>query len=137
LALVLEQQYVNHMIEHALDDTPNECCGILAGKDGRCVKAYRGVNSEASPYRYNLDPDDLFRIYREIDRSGWDILAIYHSHTFSEAYPSQTDISLAFYPDAYYILVSLADPANPVVRAFKIDRDTRSVTEETIEVVPE
>jgi proteasome lid subunit RPN8/RPN11 len=125
------------MIEHALDENPNECCGILAGSDGRAVKAYRGLNAEASPYRYNLDPDDLFRIYREIDRSGWDILAIYHSHTFSEAFPSQTDISLAFYPDAYYILVSLADPSAPVVRAYRIDRDTRTITEEPIEVVPE
>lgn len=135
--MILEQQYLDHMIEHALDDNPNECCGILAGKDGRCVKAYRGVNSEASPYRYNLDADDLFRIYREIDRNDQDILAIYHSHTFSEAYPSQTDISLAFYPDAYYILVSLADPASPVVRAFRIDREAREVTEEPIEVVGE
>lgn len=135
--MILQQQYIDHMIEHALDENPNECCGILAGSDGRAIRAYRGLNAEASPYRYNLDPDDLFRIYREIDRSGWDILAIYHSHTFSEAYPSQTDVSLAFYPDAYYILVSLADPSNPVVRAYRIDRDTRTVTEELIEVVPE
>ncbi|MBI4498023.1 MAG: M67 family metallopeptidase [Chloroflexi bacterium] len=135
--LILERQYVDEMIAHALEESPNECCGILAGKDGRCVKLYRALNAEASPYRYNMDPDDLFRIYREIEKSGWDILAIYHSHTFSEAHPSQTDINLAFYPESYYILVSLMNPEQPIVRAFRIDREDRTVAEHEVHVVSE
>ncbi len=108
------------MIAHAQADVPNECCGIIAGEDGRAVKLFRAINAEASPYRYSVDPKDLFRIYRECDDNGWSFLAIYHSHTASEAYPSPTDVRLAFWPEACYILVSLRDPEKPVVRAFRI-----------------
>jgi proteasome lid subunit RPN8/RPN11 len=120
VALTLPQSFINEMIAHAREDAPNECCGIIAGEDGRAVKLFRAKNSEASPYRYNVDPKDLFRIFRECDEKGWGFLAIYHSHTASEAYPSPTDVRLAFWPEAYYVLVSLQDAANPVVRAFRI-----------------
>jgi len=108
------------MIEHAQEDAPNECCGIMAGVGGRAVKLFRAKNGEASPYRYNVEPNDLLRIFRECEANGWDFLAIYHSHTASEAYPSPTDVRLAFWPEAYYVLVSLQDSANPIVRAFRI-----------------
>jgi len=120
MTLSLPQSSVNEMIAHAQEDAPNECCGIIAGQDGRAVKLFRAKNAEASPYRYNVEPKDLFRIYRECEANGWDFLAIYHSHTASEAYPSPTDVRLAFWPEAYYILVSLQDAGNPVVRAFRI-----------------
>jgi proteasome lid subunit RPN8/RPN11 len=108
------------MIAHAQEDAPNECCGIIAGTDGRATKLFRAKNAEASPYRYSVDPQDLFRIHRECEESGWDFLAIYHSHTASEAYPSPTDVRLAFWPEAYYVLVSLMTPETPAVRAFRI-----------------
>ena len=118
--LTLPRKFIDEMIAHAREEAPNECCGIIAGQDGRAVKLFRARNSEASPYRYNVDPQELFRIYRECDEKGWEFLAIYHSHTASEAYPSPTDVRLAFWPDAYYVLVSLQDPEKPVVRAFRI-----------------
>jgi len=118
--LELERRFVEEMIAHARQEAPNECCGIIAGQDGRAVKLFRARNAEASPYRYNVDPQDLFRIYRECEAQGWDFLAIYHSHTFTEAYPSATDVRLAFWPESYYVLVSLADPQQPVVRAFRV-----------------
>lgn len=131
MALNLEQQFVDEIIAHAKEEAPNECCGIVAGKDGRGVKVYRAKNAEASPYRYKVDDRDLFRIYRECSDNDWDFLAIYHSHTASEAYPSPTDVRLALWPEAYYVLISLMDAANPVVRAFRIlDGE---VTEEPIE----
>ena len=111
---------MDEMIAHAKEDAPIECCGIIAGEDGRAVKLFRARNSEASPYRYSVDSDDLFRIYREAEDNEWSFLAIYHSHTASEAYPSPTDIRLAFWPESYYVLVSLEDAENPVVRAFRI-----------------
>jgi len=117
--LSIPEGFVEEMVAHALQDAPNECCGIIAGKDGRAVKLFRAENAEASPYRYSVDSDDLFRIYRECDANDWSFLAIYHSHTASEAYPSPTDVRLAFWPDAYYVLVSLANE-KPVVRAFRI-----------------
>ena len=118
--LTLPKEFIDEMIAHAREDVPNECCGIIAGKDGRAIKLFRGRNSEASPYFYNVDPQDLFRIHRECEDNGWEFLAIYHSHTSSEAYPSPTDVRLAFWPEAYYVLVSLQDPQSPVVRAFRI-----------------
>ena len=118
--LTLDRHLVDDMIAHAREEAPNECCGIIGGKDGRGVKLFRAGNAEASPYRYNMDPQDLFRIYRECDENGWEFLAIYHSHTFSEAYPSQTDVRLAFWPESHYVLVSLKDAENPAVRAFRI-----------------
>jgi [CysO sulfur-carrier protein]-S-L-cysteine hydrolase len=128
----LPKAYVEEMIAHALEDAPNECCGIISGKDGAATKLFRAKNSEASPYRYNVDPNDLFRIFRETDANDWSFLAIYHSHTASEAYPSPTDVRLSKnWPDAFYILVSLKDRANPVVRAYRIEGET--VTEEPIE----
>jgi [CysO sulfur-carrier protein]-S-L-cysteine hydrolase len=120
VTLNLPQSFFDEMVAHAQEDAPNECCGIIAGEDGRAVKLYRAKNAEASPYRYNVEPKDLFRVYRECEENGWDFLAIYHSHTASEAYPSATDVRLAFWSEAYYILISLQDAGNPTVRAFQI-----------------
>ena len=130
----LERAYIDEMVAHARDEAPNECCGVLAGKEGRVHKLFRAVNAEASPYRYNVDPKDLLRIYRECDAQGWDFLAIYHSHTHTEAYPSPTDAGLAAWPDAVYLIISLADPARPVVRTFRIAE--RRVDEIALRVVP-
>jgi proteasome lid subunit RPN8/RPN11 len=133
--LALEKKYVEEIVAHAREDAPIECCGIIAGRDGRAVKLFRAVNAEASPYRYNVEPQDLLRIHDEIENSGWDLLAIYHSHTQTdaEAYPSPTDIQLAAWPDAHHLIVSLADDANPVLRAFRIV-DGR-VSEEDLDIV--
>lgn len=128
--LELPKSFIDEMVAHARDEAPNECCGIIAGQGGRAVKLFRARNAEASPYRYSVDPKDLFRIYRECEEEGWEFLAIYHSHTASEAYPSPTDVRLAFWPEAYYILVSLQDAANPAVRAFRIQDG--AVTEEEL-----
>lgn len=116
----LERRYVDEIIAHAREDDPNECCGVLAGKDGQVTRLYRAVNAEASPYRYNVGPKELLRIYRECEEQGWDFVAIYHSHTHTEAYPSATDVRLAAWPDARHLIVSLADKENPVLRAFRI-----------------
>jgi [CysO sulfur-carrier protein]-S-L-cysteine hydrolase len=111
----------DEMLEHAKEEAPNECCGILGGKDGEASTLYRATNAEQSPLRYTLDPNDLFRItFREIPESDEEMLAIYHSHTASPAYPSQTDINLATYPDAVYLILSLAEGEEPL-RGFRID----------------
>jgi len=129
---VLERKYADEIIAQARDEAPNECCGVLAGRDGRVEKLFRAVNAEKSPYRYNVDPQDLLRIYRECDASGWDFLAIYHSHTHTEAYPSPTDVRLAAWPESTYIIVSLADAESPALRAFRI-QDGR-VSEEDLKI---
>jgi proteasome lid subunit RPN8/RPN11 len=109
----------DELIAHANEDAPNECCGLIGGSDGSAETVYRAVNSEASPLRYNLDPQDQFRIMSQMDEAGEELVGIYHSHTASPAYPSQTDINLAAYPDAIYLIVSLADGEEPL-RGFNI-----------------
>jgi proteasome lid subunit RPN8/RPN11 len=108
------------MISHAQSEAPNECCGILAGINGRVTKLYRATNAEHSPIRYNVEPQELINIYQEIDKSGWELLGIYHSHPHSKAYPSAIDIKYAFLPETWYFIVSLNDPAEPAVRVFRI-----------------
>ena len=107
------------VVAHALTDAPNECCGMIASRDGEAVTVYRATNAASSPLRYEIDGAEQFRIQMEIDDAGHDLGAIYHSHTRSKPYPSQTDINLAFYPEALYVIVGLAGD-QPEVRAFRI-----------------
>jgi proteasome lid subunit RPN8/RPN11 len=109
----------DEMVAHALEDAPNECCGMIASRDGEAVSLHRATNAAASPYRYEIDGAEQFRIQMTIDDAGLDLGAIYHSHTRSEPYPSQTDINLAFYPDAVYVIVGLAGD-DPDVKAYTI-----------------
>ena len=106
----IHQEFVDAMVAHALEDDPDECCGLLATKDSVVVKHYRMTNAERSPYRYSMDDKELFITNREIEDSGWEMGVIYHSHTHSPAYPSQTDVRLAFWPGTYYLLLSLGEP---------------------------
>ena len=121
---------IDEMVQHAIDDLPNECCGIITGKDGAAVTLYRTRNAEASPFRYSIDPRDILKVERDMDDAGLQVLVIYHSHVASDAYPSPTDVRLSqwpgtdppmdLYPGAYYVLVSLKDRDNPSVRAYTI-----------------
>lgn len=117
----------DEMIAQALREYPNEACGLLAGR----VEARSPLaavverllpmrNADASPASYRLDPREQLAAFDEMDTEGWELAGIYHSHTHSEAYPSETDRSLAFYPDAHYVLVSLQDRQAPVVRGYSI-----------------
>lgn len=116
------------MIAHARDELPNECCGVVGSKDSVARAVHRAINSAASPLRYEIDSKDFLRIYNLIDDEDQDVGAIYHSHTRSAAYPSQTDINLALWPDALYIIVSLADDDAPDLKAFAIvDRKVEEI----------
>jgi len=117
------RELFDQMVAHAREEAPNECCGMVASRNGEAVRVYRATNAAASPLRYEIDGGEQYRIQMAIDDDELDLGAIYHSHTRSDPYPSQTDINLAFYPDAVYVIVGLAD-AEPEVRAFRI-RDGR------------
>lgn len=92
---------------HGREEFPNECCGMVASKDGVAVKVYPATNTAASPLRYELDPMEQLRIEEEIWDNGWDLGVIYHSHTRSDPVPSETDRNLAFHPDAIYMILGL------------------------------
>ena len=115
----ISAQLYDEIVAHAQADAPNECCGMIASRDGDAVKVYPATNAAASPLRYEIDGAEQYRIQTEIDDSDLDLGAIYHSHTRSAPYPSQTDINLAFYPNALYVIVGLAG-AQPEVKAYEI-----------------
>jgi [CysO sulfur-carrier protein]-S-L-cysteine hydrolase len=129
----ISREMVEVLVAHALEAAPNECCGMIGGSDGRARSVYPAANAEASPLRYSLDPADQFRIMREIEERGEELVAIYHSHTASVAYPSQTDVNLAAnWPDPLYLICSLAEGKAPTLRGFRI-RD-REISEAELEI---
>jgi [CysO sulfur-carrier protein]-S-L-cysteine hydrolase len=116
----IKQDLYDQMVAHAQAEAPNECCGMIATRDGEAVTVHEAVNAAASPLRYEIDGPEQYRIWKAIDDAGLDIGAIYHSHTRTAPYPSQTDVNLAFYPDALYIIVGLAAGEEPLVKAYTI-----------------
>jgi proteasome lid subunit RPN8/RPN11 len=109
----------DEIVAHARAEAPNECCGMIASRDGEAVAVHRARNTAASPLRYEMDGMEQYRIQTEIEDAGLELGAIYHSHTRSEPLPSQTDINLAFYPEALYVIVGVKDD-EPDVRAWEI-----------------
>ena len=128
----LDRVFFDEMVEHGLAVFPNEACGLLAGKEGRPVHFFPMTNADASPVSYRLDPMEQLRVFDEMDEQGWELIGIFHTHTHSEAYPSETDRRQAFYPEAEYLVMSLSDRSNPVLRSFAIEDE--DVTEREVEV---
>ena len=118
--LVLPSSFAREIIAHAQEGSPLEVCGILAAKDGRIAQVYRAHNIAQSPVTYTMDPKDQVSIFKDMEERGWELWAIYHSHPATEARPSATDIRMAYYPEAYYVIVSLARPEKALIRAFRI-----------------
>lgn len=118
--LELDRRTYDEIVEHARSGFPYEVCGLLAGQDGQLRKHYPIPNAARSMTYYNMEPRALLQAMNDIDDNDWELLAIYHSHTHTEAYPSPTDVELAFYPEAVYLIVSLQDPEQPALRGFDI-----------------
>ena len=117
----ISQLLLNEMIEHAQADDPDECCGLVGGIDGEALTVFRMENTAHSPLRYEMDSTEQLKVYKKILEQGHEVVGIYHSHTRTAAYPSQTDINLASgWPDSVYFIVSLENPAEPYVKGFWI-----------------
>jgi [CysO sulfur-carrier protein]-S-L-cysteine hydrolase len=118
-AMRISQSLIDEMVAHAREDLPNECCGMIGGRDGGATEVVRVRNAAASPLRYEMDPQEQYDALKSIEDGGGELLAIYHSHTKSAAYPSQTDVNQAVaWPEQVYVIVSLADPDEPEVKAY-------------------
>jgi proteasome lid subunit RPN8/RPN11 len=128
----LDGVFYKEIVEQALREFPNEACGLIAAEAGVPAKVYAMTNADASPATYRLDGKEQLRVFDELDERGWDLWGIYHSHTHSEAYPSDTDRRLAFYPDSRYLVLSVADREQPVLRSFYIRND--EITEEELTI---
>lgn len=133
------------MVCHARELDPYECCGLLAGTDGTATRQYRIANTVANDAQavqvfdtaevkqlghlsqqtraevaYFMDPKEMLAAFKDMRARGLELVGIYHSHTHSPAYPSATDIGLAYYPEAAYVIISLEDKGKPDVQAFWI-----------------
>ena len=120
------------MIAHALEERPFESCGVLAGSGGAITASYPTANAaELNGVRYEIDGKEFLRVNREIDEADLELLGIYHSHPFTRAYPSVTDVGQAW-EGLVYVIVSLTDFLAPDVKAFTVVDG--QITEESIEV---
>lgn len=128
----IKREDIEIVLEHARDENPREACGILAGNNGIVEKVYRMKNKDLSSVTYLMDSMEQFAVMKEMRGKGLDIVGIYHSHTSSVAFPSATDIELAFYPEASYLIVSLAGK-EPQMRSFRIKDE--KIEEEEIRIL--
>jgi proteasome lid subunit RPN8/RPN11 len=125
----LPRSMMEEIVAHARAALPNEACGVIAGNDGSPARVYPMRNAEESPVVYRFDEREQLRVFNDLEDRGWDLLAIFHSHTHTEAYPSPTDRGHALwrdpvtgretpaYPGARYLILSLAEQ-EPILRAF-------------------
>ncbi len=140
----IAQNIIDDMISHAQSEAPNECCGLLGGQGETVDEVYRIANLPSDDpaiaalkvpadrrFRYVMDPKEQLLAFKKMRERETPLVGIYHSHPHSAAYPSATDVRLAFYAEVYYLIISLEDKDRPQVRAFRIV--DRKITEEKIE----
>ena len=124
---------VQEIVDAVRAALPNEAVGLLVGTAG--PERYVALrNASASPYRYSIDPDEQLRVWTELDAGGESVWSIVHSHVNSAAEPSKTDVGLAYFPESLYLIVSLAEPTQPELRAWSIVNG--AVTEVALLVAP-
>jgi len=123
------------IVAHARADHPDEACGVIAGPAGsdRPERFIPMLNAERSPTFYRFDSTEQLKVWMEMDDRDEEPIVIYHSHTATEAYPSRTDVDIAGYPEAHYLLVSTREPDTVEIRSFRIV--DRNVTEEPVQIV--
>jgi proteasome lid subunit RPN8/RPN11 len=122
-SLRLSRAQLETVIGHARACRPEEACGLLAGDgNGTIRRVFLMENAEHSQTFYVMDSEEQFRVFDEMEREGLELVAIFHSHPHSPAYPSMRDLELAFYPDAAYLIISLMND-EPENHAFRIVDD--------------
>jgi len=133
--MVIAATLLDELIAHAREEYDDECCGIVAYASGEggvgeppATKVHRATNIHASRKRFEIDGLELLRTLEEFEQAGWELGAIYHSHTHTAPYPSQTDINFAAnWPGLEWVIVGLAD-GEPEVRCYLIeDGEVREV----------
>jgi proteasome lid subunit RPN8/RPN11 len=118
----IDAALLERVVEHARRDYPNECCGMIAVRDGRAVAIHEATNIAASPLRFEVEGREIIRAQDAFEADGADLGAIYHSHTRSEPYPSQTDVNFAAgWPGVEWLIVGLRADGEPIVRSYRID----------------
>jgi proteasome lid subunit RPN8/RPN11 len=131
----IDRALLERVVAHARRDFPNECCGIIAVRDGRAVAVHEATNLAASPLRFEVDGLEVHRTIEAIESDGAQMGAIYHSHTRSDPYPSQTDINFARgWPGVEWLIVGVPrDGGDPRLRSYRIDDGAVSEVEVQID----
>jgi len=122
--VLIASALLDELFAHAREEAPNECCGVIAvasAPQPRATRVHRAVNAAASPLRFEVDGRELLALIEQIEREGGELGAIYHSHTRTAPYPSQTDINFAAnWPGVEWIILGLAGNARPQARSYLI-----------------
>jgi proteasome lid subunit RPN8/RPN11 len=117
----IARDLLDAIVEHAVRDAPNECCGVIAARGGAATTVHEAENLAASPFRFEIDGLSLMGLIDRFEDAGDDLAAIYHSHTRSEPFPSQTDVNFAaLWPGVEWLIVGISRNAEPVVRNYLI-----------------
>lgn len=117
----LPSQMRSEIVAHALRESPRECCGVIIGRTGQAERLLPMRNVAEGNRLYEIDPAQLIELeFQILPRDDSEIVAIYHSHPESPAYPSRTDVDLAFWPEAVYLICSLESAKQPVIRGFRL-----------------
>ncbi len=131
--MLIPRELYEQIIDHAVQEAPNECVGLIASRDGEAIEIYPARNAAASPLRFEIDGAEQIRFHNEIEAAGLDLGAIYHSHTRTEPRPSQTDINFAAgWPGVLWVIVGLGEN-EPEVRTWLIDDGRVSEVELTVQ----
>lgn len=123
--MVISDRLREQMLAHALADAPNECCGVIGIADEqsrRALSVHAATNIAASPLRFEIDGLEVLRLIEQVESEGLQLGAIYHSHTRTPPYPSQTDINFAAgWPGVEWVILGVADRESPEIRSYLID----------------
>jgi len=121
------------MVEHAKKEKPLECCGLLAGKDQTVQEIFETQNAARSPILFSMDPKEELMALKEIENQSMEIVAIYHSHPHTIPFPSEEDVKMSFSFDVPWVIISLKERNDSVVKAFQIGKE--AIYLEEIEVI--
>ena len=123
--IYIPKKIIGEIISHELNNDPNESCGILQGKGNTTTRFHKLKNIHEAPQnRYTIDPIELMNTEKICDDEDEAIIGFMHSHTHTQAYPSETDVKNALtsgYLDQIYVIVSLVEKARPIVKAFSLN----------------
>jgi [CysO sulfur-carrier protein]-S-L-cysteine hydrolase len=131
--LTLPRAVLDQVLAHARRDHPDEACGVIAGRDGVVTRVFEMTNADRSPTGFTFDSAEWLQVYRAVDDADEDLLAVYHSHTMTEAYPSRTDVLWSRTTEFQHWLLVSTRAEEDEVRSFVITDG--EVVEEPVEVV--
>lgn len=120
MKIFITHELFDELVTAAEEVVPEEACGLMAGKDGAVEKFYPMTNADASAEHYSMVPEEQFAVMKDMRVNGLEMAGIWHSHPVTPARMSEEDKKLAYQPNVVYFILSLADPASPVLKGFEM-----------------